>query len=486
MRLRTRLQVEVFSPEELARIEEAALRLWAELPLRIQGTEELFDYLTGFGCRVDGEMVHFPQVVRDKVLGRIAEEKRAWLETNDPKEPPWPGNDISLYTHGQALVACDLETNDLRPATTADLEEWCRVVDALGIPSRAHPTFVPTDAPTGCSDFHAYATIALNSLKPGQVSVYSAEMLPYFIEACAIVHGSREAVNERAEFATTMWVNTPFMVTRENIEIAMDARRLLGRPLRASTMPVAGAAAPVTVAGQAAQTTAEALALNAVTLAVDDRTSGIMSNALVIDMAAAAHRQAGPDVVLHRAAAYAMHCHLFGGWPRIWGFNASAQVVGPQAAFEKAMGTALDIASGTRSVGCGSLACSDVGSLVQLVLDVEMAEAFGHMLREVDVDEEHIGRETILDTVPGGARFMETEHTARHFREELWLPRLFDFRVPIAFQADPTDMIEKARGRARELAAKAENQCPLPEEKRRAIRTLMEEARRQAGGTAVR
>jgi trimethylamine:corrinoid methyltransferase-like protein len=486
MRLRTRLDVEFATPEEMEKLAAAAIRLWGELPLRVQGTEELFDYLSAYGCRVDGERVYFPQSVRDKVLARIAQEKERWLQAHANGPPGWPGSDIQVFTHGQALLACDLETNELRNATTADLEEWCRVVDALGVPERSHPTFIPTDVPTGCSDFFTFATIILNSKQPHRVSVYSAEMLPYFIEACAVARGSVEAVRANPPFATTMWVNSPFMITRENVMIAMEARRLLGRPVTASTMPVAGAATPVTVAGQAVQTAAESLALNALTLAVDDRTCGIMNNSLVMDMKDASHRQAGPDVILHRAAAYEMHRHFFGGHPRIFGFNAGAQVVGPQALFEKAMGTALDIAAGSRSIGIGCLAASDVGSLVQLVLDYEMAQAFRHLYREVASNEERIGEALIAETVPEGARFMEAEHTARFYREELWLPMFLDYRNPLGWQRDPSDVIARARNRARELATTAENQCPLLDEQRQAVRKLIQEAERRAGGTVRR
>jgi len=486
MRLRARLEVELFSPQERERLGAAAIRLWGELPLWVQGTDELFDHLSAYGCRVDGERVYFPPVIREKVLARIGAEKQRWLETDEGRDPGWPGGEIEVYTHGQALLACDLETNRLRSCTSADLEEWCRVVDGLGVPTRAHPTFIPTDFPTACSDFLTYATIILHSRKPHRVSVYSVGMLPHFIEASVITLGSREAVKREPPFDTTMWVNSPFMVTHENVMIAMEARRLLGRPITASTMPVAGAAAPVTVAGQAVQTAAESLALNTLTLAVDDRTCGIMTNPLVMDMKAASHRQAGPDVMLHRAAAHEMHRHFFGGRPRIWGFNAGAQVVGPQALFEKAMGTALDVMAGTRSIGIGCLAASDVGSLVQLFLDYEMSQAFAHLFREISVDHAHIGEAAIAETVPEGARFMESEHTARFYREELWLPMFLDYRNPLGWQRDPSDVIERARDRARVVAATAENQCELAEADQRAIRELMQTATRCAGDAVSR
>jgi len=486
MRLRVRLEAELLSPKETQQIADAAIRLWGELPLRIQGSDELFDPLRDFGCRIDGERVHFPRPVRDGVVDRIAAQKRAWLDAYGEGPPPWPGSDIDVFTHGQALLVCDLETNALRPATQADLEEWCRVVDALGVPSRSHPTFIPTDFPSACADFLTFATILLNSRRPGRVSVYSAKMLPYFIEALAVVRGSREAVGADAEFATVLWVNSPFMITRENVDIALAARRLLGRPLAPSTMPVAGAATPVTVAGQAAQTTAEALALNALTLAVDDRTCGIMHNPLVMDMRAAGHRQAGPDVVLHRAVTHEMHRHFFGGHARLFGFNAGAQVVGPQALLEKGVGMALDVMAGARSLGLGCLAASDVGSPVQLLLDYEIAMALRNLLREVIVDDDRIGEPTILSTVPTGARFLETSHTAQYYRDELWLPMFLDFRNPLGWQRDPSDIIDRARARARELARTAENQCPLSEAQQARIASLMAEARAESADSFTR
>jgi hypothetical protein len=46
----------------------------------------------------------------------------------------------------------------------------------------------------------------------------------------------------------------------------------------------------------------------------------------------------------------------------------------------------------------------------------------------------------------------------------------------MAWALDPSDMIERARERARELQDAAENQCPLPEATQKQIRELIREA----------
>lgn len=54
-----------------------ALRLWRQVLFLVRATDEFFDYLADFGCTVDGDLVRFPQPVMDKVLARLARQKRA-------------------------------------------------------------------------------------------------------------------------------------------------------------------------------------------------------------------------------------------------------------------------------------------------------------------------------------------------------------------------------------------------------------------------
>jgi trimethylamine--corrinoid protein Co-methyltransferase len=475
----------LLSEAQLAGLLQDALVVWRQVPFRVQGTDEFFDLLRAFGCSVDGELVRFPEPVIEKVLAWAAERKQRWQQSPASLEPGWAAGSLSLFTHGQALQICDLETNQLRPATAADLARWCHVVDAFGDVSRSHPTFIPTDVPRQAADLHAFATILLNSRTPHRVSVYSAAMIPFFIDACRVAKGSLEAVRREPVFAAKCWVNSPFMITRENIEIALTARRLLGRPVEFGHMPVAGAATPVTLAGSLVQNTAESLALWALGYAVNGAPNcGITSTTTMLDMRDACHRQAGPDILLHTLAASEMQAYLCGGHPgATFSCTAiSAQSVSPQSLFEKGLINAFNLAAGVRSMGIGSLACSDVGSPVQLFLDYELGQFFRHLLREVTVDQDHVGLETILETAPRGAYFLNREHTAAHFRKECWLPAFFDSRVAAAWAMNPVDMVDRARSRACEVYAKAENQCPLSAEQRREIGQIVQEAQRAAGG----
>ena len=76
MKLKT-TTMEVFSEDELENIWEVVLRVWARVPLRAPGGESFRQPLRDFGCEIDGDLVRFPQPVRDRVLGRISEQKAA-------------------------------------------------------------------------------------------------------------------------------------------------------------------------------------------------------------------------------------------------------------------------------------------------------------------------------------------------------------------------------------------------------------------------
>jgi trimethylamine---corrinoid protein Co-methyltransferase len=481
MRLMVESKMTLFSDEELARVLDRALTVLRQTPFRVQGTDEVFDLLRAFGCTVNGESVGFPPAAIDRILARCADERRAW-QSRGPSPAAAPA-DLTVFTHGQALHICDPESNTLRAATTADLAAWCWFVEALGIRERYHPTFIPTDGPVGSADFRTFSTILLNSSRPYCVSVYSAAMLPYFIEACAIAKGSMEAVKADPVFAAKAWVTSPFALDRENLDIAMAARRLLGRPVEFGLMPVAAASTPVTVAGALVQNTAESLAVSALRLAIDNVPQHIAGSSAMMDMRHGFPRQLGPDVFLHQLAGCEMDDFLYRGERgyRGWGWcGAGAATVGAQSVLEKALGYGLGMAMGVRTFGVGCLAFSDVGSPVHLLIDLELTDYARHLYREVSLDDAHLGLDTILQTAPRGGRYLETAHTAEFFREECWLPSLCDFRAFMAWANQPNDIIERARHRALEVYRQAANPCRLSDACQQQIRQLQQAAERQA------
>ena len=489
MKLRS-LPPETLSDDELEQITQAAVRVARQVPLRIGGasaggregnyTDQVLAALREHGCETVGnERVLFPDAVIDDLMERIARHKAA--ASTDPYIPP---DTLSYSASGQALWCCDISDDSIRPATVQDQADLSRVVDAIEGLGRAHPTFLPQDVPVSAVDVNAFATIILNSSQPYRVSVYNADHLPHFIELDTLARGGdREAVLKNPTFAAKCWFNSPFMITGENIDIGMKARELMGKPFEVSTMPVAGAATPVTLAGCLVQATAEVLQCNVLSLAVDGRLMGWAAGPLVIDPRTGSHTQSGPAVLLLLLGARQVSRHLFGGGlVAPGGPTTAAKVPGAQSMMEKSLQTCWAIMGGTRSFGSlATLAVADIGSIVQLMLDLEMMKHFERLLRGITVDADTLAEQVIIEVAPRGAYFVGEEHTAHHFRTELWLPELVDAQVPMAWVQNPKTMLESARAKALRLVETAENKCPLTDEQRRQVAEIVADAERVQG-----
>jgi len=494
----------VLTNRDMQEIYDAAIRVVKRVPLRCQGTDEFSAYLRDFGCEISGENVRFPSPVVDRVVGMIRECRDAnRASTEKPAPAPqesvasvdYSGQgidasdaevspELSWNASGQGLYCCDVDTDEVRLATRQDLADLSRVVDAIPKLGRAHPTFIPQDVPRATAELHAFATIILNSAEPHRVSVYTEKHIEAFFEIETIArHADAETVRRNPTFACKLWFNSPFMITEENVRIAMRARELFGQPIEISIMPVAGSATPVTMAGCMVHQTAESIVCNIITLAVDRRLTGYRCGALATDMKTGTHTQSGPDVDLLQLASAQMAEFCFGGRATVSrGPTTTAKIPGAQSMMEKSIATLFAIMGGTRSFGSlATLAVADIGSIVQLMLDIEMMQYFQRMLDGVEVDAERLAEQVICEVSPTGARFLQHEHTLKYHRQELFSPDLANRRVAGAWIEDPTSMLDRARAKARHLIETAPNCCPLSAAERKAIQEILDAADRESG-----
>jgi hypothetical protein len=74
----THLDIRPIPEVQLERVLQSALKVSRQVPFRVQATDEFYDLVNAYGCRIDGEEISYPQAVLDKVLARAAVEKQAW------------------------------------------------------------------------------------------------------------------------------------------------------------------------------------------------------------------------------------------------------------------------------------------------------------------------------------------------------------------------------------------------------------------------
>jgi len=149
---------------------------------------------------------------------------------------------------------------------------------------------------------------------------------------------------------------------------------------------------------------------------------------------------------------------------------------------EKAFGMGMAFMAGVRSFGgLTTLAFSDVGSAVQLMMELELVSWMRKMAQGFEVDPDRIAEAVICEVAPRGAYFLEHEHTLHYFRAEQWFPELMDRQVPMAWKEDPKTMVENARTKALRLIESAPNPCPLSQAQRKELQKILDAADRDLG-----
>jgi trimethylamine--corrinoid protein Co-methyltransferase len=137
---------------------------------------------------------------------------------------------------------------------------------------------------------------------------------------------------------------------------------------------------------------------------------------------------------------------------------------------------------------CGALAGADIfghlgisgvdqaSSLDMLLMQHELIGFVERMMRGMRIDDETIALDVVKEVGVGGT-FMDQAHTVRHFREELWFPRLLDRQFYDAWsQGGATTMADRCRQEKERILADHRPE-PLPDDVEKEVRRVAKAAR---------
>ena len=241
-------RVPFFASAELERIEDAALRILAEIGIRV-GEKEAFDRLVRAGHRASGDRILIDRPVAARW---IAEERdRNGRRPPDAQEPPETGP-IRLEVSQYPLNVHEPGTDRIVPFTTAALARATRLLDVLADRGVAtSPAGAPADVPAPIQSVAAYwaaATYARTGRAP--VDPKNEEAVP-FVFAMAEALGSPVT-------SLPVYLFSPLALEGESLRIALRHRgRLAG--VSVNGMPAAGQTAPIHLADAFALSAAETI-----------------------------------------------------------------------------------------------------------------------------------------------------------------------------------------------------------------------------------
>ncbi|OFW59458.1 MAG: hypothetical protein A2133_07480 [Actinobacteria bacterium RBG_16_64_13] len=211
--------------------------------------DEAIDVFADGGCRVDREnhIVKIPPEIVAKAISTAPPQ--FVLAGRDPS------NDIVIaqgrvtvcpFTEG--VMVNDVETGENRESTRQDLVDNLRVADYLPNYDFNTVSVTARDLPEQTAELHHVETALNNTTKAFMVSITSTTMANAAFEIGVVVAGGEDKLRERPFFTYGYCPVGPMYLTAICSEVTIACGRL-GIPACCIAMDMAGANAPISLAG---------------------------------------------------------------------------------------------------------------------------------------------------------------------------------------------------------------------------------------------
>jgi trimethylamine--corrinoid protein Co-methyltransferase len=443
---------EVLGDDGLTIIEQNAETILEEVGVEIVDFPEALETFGSAGAKIDGTRVRFPKgMCRDLAASapsrftQHARNPERSVEIGDPHM-------ILAPAYGPPFVR-DLE-GGRRYATIEDFRNFARLTYGSNQIHHAGGTLCePVDLPVNKRHFDmVYSHIKYND-KPFMGSVTAPERAQDTVEMGKIVFGE-DFVSENTVIISLCNANSPLSWDRA----MLGSAKVYAENNQATILTpfiLAGAMAPVTVAGTAAQTLAEALAGIAFTQIVRPGAPvvlGSFASSMSMQSGAPTFGTPEPALVLWVMAALARRL----GVPFRSGGNLTAsKVPDAQAAYESAATFFPTMTAGVNFVlhAAGWLEGGLVMGYEKFILDADMAGMAGPLAKGVDLSDNGQAMEALLTTGPG-QHYLGTEHTLANFETAFWRPSTPDSNSFEQWESEGAkDAVVRAHDRWRQMLA---------------------------------
>lgn len=449
-------KVELLDREFIARILGEAFELLERPGIKVQAPAAV-ELLSSFGARVetaaDGAVVHIPEALARRALATAPHEFFLYDRAGKPAVH-YGGNDVHFDPGSSCVYLLDPETQEHRPAQAADLVRLLQVAEMLPQYAAQSTAMVCADAAAQIGDLYRLFLVLWYSNKPVVTGGFSAAGGRRMVELLAMEAGGRQQVRQKPRAVFDVCPSPPLTWTEFAGQSLIDLARA-GVPAEIISMPLAGAAAPVTLAGAVVQHAAECLSgITIHQLAApgapvvwggapaifDMRTGNTPMGAVETAMIDIAYAQVGKSLGLPT------HTYLVGG---------DAKVVDAQAGLESGMAAVLGALAGINMIsGAGMLNFLAAMSLEKLVIDAEGIGYAQRLLAGIEARTPTLATEMFAALGHSGD-FLKLKETRRLFRSEQYLPSAVIDRDSLRGwqEAGSPSAFDRARARVNELVA---------------------------------
>ncbi len=412
-----------FSRGQLEEIHSATIEVLERVGVRVDHDEALA-LLKDAGCIVKDRVAFIPGWLVEECI-RLAPSKIRVCNRQGQPALSLESNRTYFGTGSDLPFQLDLETGQRRPSLKKDTINAARLIDALPQYDFVMSYGIPSDVPAVKGDLHQFAAMVLNSSKPIVFTALSVEHTNKIIEMAAAAAGGLEALRQNPFLVLYSEPISPLVHTADGIG-KMFACLEHNVPVIYTPGVVAGGTCPVTKAGTAVQMNAESL--SGLVIAQLKRKGApiiIGGGATPMEMKTSATLYGSPDAVMNYCGMTELS--RFYGLPNFTEAGCcNAPIPDAQAGAEAMMGLLMNQLCGANLVhDVGYLDGGKTGSLPFLVMCDDYISAARHIGAGTRVDSDTLAAAAIEEVGPAG-NFLGSEHTFKHFRQEIWMPATFN------------------------------------------------------------
>jgi trimethylamine--corrinoid protein Co-methyltransferase len=452
--------------EEIESIHQATLRILGDIGIVLTHPEAR-EILTGAGATVQGDRVHLPPDLVERTLALCPHQ--VTIRGRGGMAAVLGDGTLHWHNLGGARDVYDARSRQRRPATVQDVQNAARLLDALPSATTVVPFFTPQDVPGPLMSLAMYRHTLPHTTKPlhspGAQTV--AEVRTLFDMA--------SVVGPPAGMLTVGISPISPRFFPDDVAAAMIEVARLGRPLGPLPCPIAGATAPMSLAGSLAQQNAEVLGSIALAQLVRPGLPILYCGRLAtMEPRTGLSVWGGVELGLLSAATVQIG-HRYGLPVNVYGLSTNAHTLDMQNGHERALNAAMPALAGADELsGIGEMEASVMGSYAQMVCDDEIAAGVRRLRRGCLVDQDALAVDVIAAVMDGPRHFVGEHHTARTVRAgEVLLTRLAERRAWDEWEHAGRDgFAERAQAEVERLLA-THQVPPLTEEQERELDAIM-------------
>ncbi len=251
-------RISLLDDEMIGRVLDEAFQLMLQPGIKVQAAEARA-LLAEAGAQVDeaAEVAHIPESLARHALETVPAEFYLYDRSGAAKVH-YGGDDVHFDPGSSGVHVLDPETLEHRPSYTNDLVRLIKVAEMLPQYAAQSTAVVCNEVPKDVGDLYRLYLVLLYSTKPIVTGSFSIHTLQHMFDMLALFAGGRAALAAKPQAVFDVCPSPPLIWSSFGAQNLIELARA-GVPAQIVSMPLAGAAAPVTLLGSVVQHAAECL-----------------------------------------------------------------------------------------------------------------------------------------------------------------------------------------------------------------------------------